>query len=66
LVKPTGRVWIMPDGSVPGKQTDAGLRCAQSLLMQIAPHRAIRWVKLAEKQQPTDWSAQQLKEQFNF
>ena len=64
LVKPNGMVWIMPDGSVPGKLTDAGLRCAQSLLMQISPYRAVRWVKLQDGKQPTDLSREQLKMSF--
>lgn len=64
LVRPSGTVWIMPDGSVPGKQTDAGLRCAQSLLMQISLHRAVRWIKLGEGKQPTDLSREQLKMSF--
>ncbi len=64
LVKPDGMVWIMPDGSVPEKKTDAGLRCAQSLLMQISPYRAMRWVKLADGKQPTDLSREELKMSF--
>jgi DNA primase len=58
LVKPDGRVWLMPDGN------EAGKRCAQSLLMQISPCRFVRWVKLADDMQPTDLSAEQLKKCF--
>jgi len=60
LVKPDGRVWIAPDGD------KAGLRHAQTLLMLISPHRFIRWVKLDEGKQPTDFSAAELKNSFTF
>ena len=43
----SGRVWIMPDAG------EAGERCAENLLMQIAPHRFCRWIKL-DQGQPTD------------
>jgi DNA primase len=58
LVKPAGRVWLMPDGN------DAGERCALSVLRQVSPHRFTRWVKLDEEKQPTDLSAEQLKNCF--
>jgi len=58
LVKPTGRVWLMPDGN------EAGERCAQSLLLQVSPHRLVRWVKLTDGKQPTDLSTEQLKTCF--
>jgi DNA primase len=51
LVKPVGRVWIVPDGD------KAGERYAQSLLGQIAPVRAVRWIKLESDTQPTDYDA---------
>jgi DNA primase len=51
LVKSAGRVWIVPDGD------KAGERHAQSLLMQIAPMRSVRWVKLETDTQPTDYPA---------
>lgn len=51
LVNPDGRVWIAPDGD------KAGERHAQSLLMQIAPVRSVRWVKLETDKQPTDYPA---------
>ena len=60
LVKPTGRVWVMPDGNA------AGQRCAQALLSQVSPHRFIRWVKLEPEIQPTDLSAGQLKNCFKM
>jgi DNA primase len=54
LVKPTGRVWILPDGD------DAGRRFAQSVLLQVSPHRFARWVKITEGSQPTDLSPEHL------
>jgi DNA primase len=51
LVKPVGRVWIVPDGD------KAGERQAQSLLVQIAPVRPVRWLKLETDKQPTDYAA---------
>lgn len=58
LVKPNGRVWIVPDGD------KAGERVAQSLLVQVSPHRFVRWVKLDDGRQPTDLSGEQLKSCF--
>ena len=58
LVKPTGRVWILPDGD------DAGRRFAQSVLLQVSPHRFVRWVKITEGSQATDLSEEQLKSCF--
>lgn len=58
LVKPGGRVWIMPDGD------KAGERHAQTLLTLVSPHRAIRWLKLPDAKQPTDLSREQLKMNF--
>lgn len=53
MVSPSGRVWIFPDAG------DGGTRCAQSLLMQLSPHRFCHWVKLGEGQ-PTDLSPDDL------
>jgi DNA primase len=58
LVNPSGEVWIMPDGN------EAGERCAESSLMQISPHRLVRWLKPAQDQQPTDLSPEQIKALF--
>jgi DNA primase len=55
LVKPNGRVWIMPDAD------KAGERHAQTLLLAVSPHRFVQWVKLDEGKQPTDLSEQELK-----
>jgi DNA primase len=60
LVKPAGRVWLVPDGN------DAGERCAQSLLLKVSPHRLVRWVKMAADKQPTDLSAEKLKTSFTI
>lgn len=54
LVKPTGRVWVFPDGD------EAGERCAASVLTQVAPYRFTRWVRLDRGQQPTDCTAEDL------
>jgi DNA primase len=48
LVKPDGRIWLMPDGD------EAAIRCAKSVFEQVSPHRFIRWVPLANGTQPTD------------
>lgn len=55
LQTPDSPIWFMPDGD------EAGERLAVSLLGQISPHRYVRWVKLTEKKQPTDFSAHELK-----
>jgi DNA primase len=60
LVKPGGRVWVMPDGN------EAGERCALAILRQVSPHRFVRWVKLTDSKQPTDLSAVQLKTSFTI
>jgi DNA primase len=54
LVKPDGKVWLMPDGD------EAAIHCAKSALEQVAPYRFIRWVALGEGQQPTDFPTQEL------
>lgn len=56
LVKPSGRIWIMPDGD------KAGERFAQVLLSRLAPERFVRWVKLVKDAQPTDLLAEKLRE----
>ena len=58
LVKPMGRVWLLPDAD------KAGERYAQTLLSLISPHRFVRWVKMADAKQPTDLSSEQLKTCF--
>lgn len=53
--KPKGHVWLMSDGD------EAGKRCAESLLSQVAQHRFVRWIKLSEGQQPTDYPGLELR-----
>lgn len=60
LVKPDGCVWIAPDGD------KAGERHAQVLLTLLSPHRFVRWIKMAEGQQPTGLTREQLKISFSF
>jgi DNA primase len=60
LTRPDGRVWIMPDGN------DAGDRCAYSFLPLVSPHRAVRWVSLADDKQPTDLSNEELYQRFDL
>lgn len=55
LVKPSGRMWLIPDGD------KAGERLASSFLLQVSPHRFVRWVKLEKDKQPTDLARDELK-----
>ena len=59
LTKPKGRVWLLSDGD------DAGNRCAESVLPLVAQHRCVRWVKLDEGNQPTDYQGTQLRSFLN-
>jgi DNA primase len=52
--KPNGRVWLVSDGD------NAGDLCAASVLPQAARQRFIRWVKLDEAKQPTDYTGDRL------
>jgi DNA primase len=54
LVQPNGRVWVMPDGD------RAGQHCAESVAMQVLPHRFVRWVKLDADSDPNDYSRERL------
>lgn len=63
IVKAThaaARIWLLPDGD------GGGELCAQSVLQWVSPHRFIRWVRLADGQQPTDCSPDRLKTLFQF
>jgi len=53
LLRPEGRLWVMPDGDA------AGQEFALSVLAQVSPFRWVRWVKL-EVGQPTDLTAKEL------
>jgi DNA primase len=66
LVKPTGQVWLMPDGNQTGNRNEPGKRCALSLLEKVSPHRFVRWVKLEDDKQPTDLVGEQLKSCFKI
>ena len=59
LVKPNGHVWLMPDGDKTGRQ------CVETVFPLIGPHRFVRWVKLAEDKQPTDYEGRDLKAVLN-
>jgi len=48
LVKPDGKVWVMPDGN------EAGRQCALSILEEVSPHRFVRWIRLSADEQPTN------------
>ena len=54
MVKADGRVWIFTDGDQPGR------RGARRLLLKLAPHRLVRWVKVKEGRQPTSFSPPEL------
>jgi DNA primase len=56
---PAGTVWLMPDGD------DAGERCAHDLLVRLASHRTVRWLKLGTGEQPTDLDQNELDAIFN-
>jgi DNA primase len=58
LVKPSGRIWVMPDGDKGGE------RFGQSVVLQVSPYRFVRWVRLADGLQPTDLPGTKLKECF--
>jgi DNA primase len=60
LVSPSGRIWVFSDADA------AGNRCAESILVQVAPHRFIRWVRLDNGKQPTGFSPSELKNLFPF
>ena len=47
--RPNGRVWLITDGD------NAGDLCAASTLPQVSRHRFVRWVRLDEGKQPTDY-----------
>jgi DNA primase len=55
LVKPDGKVWLMPDGD------PAAIRCAHDVFEKVAPHRFIFWISLSEGRQPTDCSRDELR-----
>jgi DNA primase len=58
MVSPHGRIWIVSDGD------DAGRRCAISAFERIAQIRFLRWLKLDEGKQPTDYPGGWYRNQF--
>jgi DNA primase len=58
LVSENGRVWVFTDGDSPGE------RCAQEILFHVADHRFVRWSRLVDFAEPTDFSASELRERF--
>jgi DNA primase len=54
LTAECGRIWLMPDGD------KAGIKCAEGVLTQVAPHRLIRWIKLDEGNDPCDYTRETL------
>jgi DNA primase len=55
LVEPGGCVWIFGDGD------DAGERHALSVMREVARHRFVRWIRMPDGKQPTDFSREELK-----
>jgi len=49
LVSPKGTVWLIPDGD------EAGRKCAGQALPRLAVNRRVKYVKLDEGKQPTDY-----------
>ena len=60
LVKTNGRVWVLPDGDAMGE------RFAHSVLVKVAPHRFVRWIRLEAGWQPTDLTAEHLEDCFTY
>jgi DNA primase len=58
LVSRSGRIWVFSDGDA------AGERCAEEILVRVAPYRFIRWWKMKKGMQPTTFFALQLKRLF--
>jgi DNA primase len=60
LVPPEGCVWIFTDGDAGGE------RCAEDIFLHIATHCAIRWARLEDVEQPTDFRRNILVRLFPF
>jgi DNA primase len=58
LIPEDGSIWLFPDGD------KAGERLAEEALAMLAPYRFVRWVKLEERQQPTDLRPEELRGKF--
>lgn len=60
LTKPSGHVWLLPDGD------EAGERFAESALPLVSPLRFVRWLRLAKGKQPTDLKRDELRALLTF
>lgn len=60
LVRESGRVWIFADGD------EAGERCAVSILVRVASHRLVRWIRLESGKQPTGLAPSEVRNMFPF
>ncbi len=58
LVHPDGRVWLITDGD------EAGDRCAGEVLPRVSRQRFIKWLKLDEGKQPTNYPGGWYRDQF--
>lgn len=58
-VLPTGRIWILTDG------TKVGDRCAEALFFDLGPHRFCKWIKL-QSGSPQDLDAETLKKLLSW
>ncbi len=58
LLAPDGRVWLVSDGD------EAGDRCAEEVLPLVSQRRFIKWLKLDEGKQPTDYPGGWYRNQF--
>jgi DNA primase len=58
IVPPSGRVWMIPDGD------ESGRRCSTSVLEHVSPVRSLRWLKMDEGKQPTDYPGGWYRERF--
>jgi DNA primase len=58
LVRPAGRIWIMPDG------TSQGERHALSVLKLVSPSRFVRWIQIGASKRPVDLNHSQLQSCF--
>ena len=56
MVAPAGHVWILPDGD------DAGDRCGMEFVTVITRERFVRWIRLPDGRQPTDYQPEELAE----
>lgn len=58
LTSENARIVLIPDGD------EAGERLARSALELLAPHRFVRWLRLSDDKQPTDWNGEELRQAY--